>query len=301
MAGFAAVYLIWGSTYLAIRLAIETIPPFTMAGVRFVVAGGLIYAWARSAGVPNPERRHWKGAAVVGILLLLVGNGAVVWAEQWVPSGLVALLVATVPLWMVGIDWGWGTRSRPGPWVIAGIVWGLVGVALLVSTREIGAGTPQDLAGGLVVLGGSAAWAAGSIYSRHADLPSSPRMATAMQMLAGGVALLLAGALSGELQRLEAPTFRSALALAYLIVFGAVVGYTAYIWLLRVSTPARVSTYAYVNPVVALVLGWAVVDEPLTPRILLAGFVILTAVAVITIRSRKPLPAEAPEPTGVGD
>lgn len=286
---FAAVYVIWGSTYLAIRFAIETIPPFTMAGVRFVTAGALLFAWARARGVALPTRRQLRDGAVVGTFLLLGGNGAVVWAQQWVPSGLAALLVATVPLWMVVLDWVWGGARRPGPGVAFGLVWGLAGVALL--TGGLGADTfePGTLLGGLVVLVGSLSWAVGSIYARTAKVPAAPRMATAVQMLAGGALLLIAGAAGGEWGGFDpgAVSLRSGLALAYLVVFGALVAYSAYIWLLGVSTAARVSTYAYVNPVVALFLGWALADEPLTPRTLAAAAVILSAVVVLNRLGRR--------------
>jgi len=281
-----SLYLIWGSTYLAIRFAVETIPPFLMAGARFLVAGGVLYAWARARGTPRPDAGSWRSAAVVGALLFVLGNGGVVWAEQHVPSGLVALLVATTPLWMVLIEWLAGRGPRPGPWLVTGILWGLVGVALLVSTEELAAGTPADLIGGVAVLGGAMAWSAGAIYSRHAPLPSSHRMSSGIQMLAGGAMFLVVALLAGEPARLEPAevTLRSLLSLAYLIVFGAVVALSAFFWLMRVSTPARVSTHAYVNPVVALLLGWALADEPITPRTLAATAIILSAVVLVTAR-----------------
>lgn len=288
VAAFAAVYVIWGSTYLAIRFAIETIPPFTMAGVRFVVAGGALYLWSRALlGRPKPTAAEWRTTAVVGVCLLLVGNGAVVWAEQWVPSGLVALLVATVPFWMVLLDWLWASGERPGPWLVGGLLWGLVGVGLLASAEGL-ADSLQDLVGGGVVLLGAGGWAVGSIYSRRAAMPSSPRLSTAMQMLVGGLLLLAAGAGAGEWGGLDVGgvSLKSALALLYLIVFGAIVGYTAYIWLLQHTTAARASTYAYVNPVVALFLGWALADEPVTLRTLVAAAMILSAVMLITVRGR---------------
>ena len=289
---FGALYLIWGSTYLAIRFAIETLPPFTMAGVRFAVAGSVLYLWTwRVRGVPHPDRRAWRAGTAVGALLLLGGNGGVVWAEQYVPSGLVALLVATVPIWMVLLDWLSG-GERPGPFVVFGLLWGFGGVALLMSGGEIGATTPRALLGGLAVLAGSLSWAVGSLYSRTAALPRTragapaPRMATAVQMLTGGSLLLLLGLLTGEAARIDpgGVSLRSALALAYLVVFGSLVAFSAYIWLLRHASAARVSTYAYVNPLVALLLGWALADEPLGPRTLVAAAVILSAVALITVR-----------------
>ncbi len=288
VAAFAAVYLIWGSTYLAIRFAIETIPPLCMAAVRFLVAGTVLYAWARARGAPKPGLRQWRDAAVVGTLLLGVGNGGVVVAEQWVPSGLTALLVGSVPLWMVLVDWGWGSRARPGRRVAVGLLAGFVGMGVLVGSPGVGAGGRQELLGGLLLVGASLSWASGSIYSRHASKPPRPRLWVAMQMLTGGVVLTLGSFITGEVSALHPTTVsaKSALALAYLIVFGALVGYVAYIWLLSVSTPARVSTYAYVNPVVALFLGWALAGEPLTYRSLLAAAIIIGAVVVITSAGR---------------
>ena len=285
--GFGAVYLIWGSTYLAIRIAIETIPPFTMAGSRFFLAGAVLYLWARVyRGAPAPTREHWRNAAVVGALLLFCGNGSVVWAEQWVASGSVALLVGMVPVWMVGADWLWGRGRRPGRLLIAGLAWGLFGVGLLASPAGFGSENPRGLLGGLAVMVGGMAWAAGSIRSKRMALPAEPGLATSMAMLWGGVLLLLAAGVSGELARLDASAFsvRSELAVLYLVVFGSLIAFSTYVWLLSVTTPARLATYAYVNPVVALLLGWAFAGEAITPRTLLAAFVILSAVVVNTQR-----------------
>jgi drug/metabolite transporter (DMT)-like permease len=285
IAAFTAVYVIWGSTYLARRFAIETLPPFSMAGARFLLAGALLLGWARIRGVGMPSRGQLRHAAVVGGLLLFGGNGAVVWAEQWVPSGLVALLVATVPFWMVLLDWTWAKGARPGIGIWVGIVWGLGGVALLVSGEEMGGGTALQLAGGLVVLGGALSWAAGSIYARTARIPTAPRLATALQMLWGGAFLLLAGGLTGEWTDWDpaGTSARSLLALAYLVVFGSLVAFAAYIWLLGATTAARVSTYAYVNPVVALMLGWALAGEPFTARTAYAATIILSAVVLLNV------------------
>ncbi len=283
LAAFAAVYVIWGSTYLAIRFAIETIPPFTMGGMRFLLAGSLLYLWARRTGVAAPTRLQLRDGAIVGAFLLLGGNGAVVWAEQWVPSGLASLLVATVPLWMVVLDWVWAGGRRPSVGIWFGLGWGLVGVALLSGDLSADALGPGAARGAVVLVFGSLSWAMGSIYSRSARVPAAPRMATSIQMLAGGALLLALGGGAGEWAdfRLAGVSARSWSALAYLVVFGAIVAYSAYIWLLRVSTPARVSTYAYVNPVVALALGWALADEPITPRTLVAAGVILSAVMLL--------------------
>jgi drug/metabolite transporter (DMT)-like permease len=288
IAGFAAVYLIWGSTYLAIRFAIETFPPLLMAGVRFLVAGSVLYVWSRSRGAAPPTRAQWRTAFVVGGLLLLGGNGAVVVAEQWVPSGLTALLIGAVPLWMVLVDWGWGSRVRPSRRVVLGLIGGFVGLVTLVGAPGAGAGGRQELLGGLLVVLGALAWAAGSIYSRHAPLPPRPRLWVAMQMLAGGTLLVTAAGLAGEWRSFDpgGVSARSALALLYLVVFGSLVAYTAYIWLLSVSTPARVGTYAYVNPVVALLLGWSLADEPLSFRSVVAAAIIVGAVVVTTTGGR---------------
>jgi drug/metabolite transporter (DMT)-like permease len=290
---FSAVYLIWGSTYLAIRFAIGTIPPLLMAGVRFLIAGSALYAWSRSRGAARPTPAQWRAAFVVGALLLVCGNGAVVTAEQWVPSGLTALLVGAVPLWMVLVDWGWGMRVRPSGRVAVGLLGGFAGLALLVGAPAAGtgsAGSIRALFGSLLVICGALGWASGSIYSRHAPRPSGPRLWVSMQMLAGGALLVPLSALVGEWRGFHPASVsaRSMAALAYLVVFGSLVTYTAYIWLLSVSTPARVGTYAYVNPVVALVLGWALAGEPLSFRSVAAAAIIVGSVVVITTGGRAP-------------
>jgi drug/metabolite transporter (DMT)-like permease len=281
-----SLYLIWGSTYLAIRIAIDTLPPFLMAGARFLVAGGVLFAWARARGAPRPGVGLWKTATVAGVMMFLGGNGTVVWAEQFVPSGLVALLVATVPLWIVLQDWAFGQGRAPGPGVMVGILVGFSGVALLVSGSEIGRAGPEHLLGGLLVALGAGSWAAGSLVARYGAHPPSAAMGNGMQMLAGGMSLLVAALLRGELAALEPGSISapSLLALLYLVVFGSLLGFSSYIWLLRSTTPAVASTYAYVNPIVALLLGWALASEPLTPRTGLAAFVILSSVVLITVR-----------------
>jgi drug/metabolite transporter (DMT)-like permease len=283
-AAFAAIYLIWGSTYLAIRFAIETLPPFFMAGARFITAGALLYTWAWLRGAPRPTRLHWREAAVVGGLMLLGGNGGVTWAEQRIPSGLAALLVATVPLWVVLLDGIRPGGTRPSGRVAAGLGLGLAGVALLIGPGNLSGGQSVDLFGTTVVLFAALAWAAGSLYSRQAHLPAAPLQGVALEMLAGGAWLLLAGGVTGEGARLDldGASLRSLLALGYLIVFGSIVAFSAYLWLLRVSTPTRASTYAFVNPVIAVFLGWALADESLTAQTLLAAAVIVAAVAIIT-------------------
>jgi drug/metabolite transporter (DMT)-like permease len=292
-----AVYLIWGSTYLAIRFAIETIPPFLMAGCRYLTAGALIYGWSRLRGAPRPTLIQWRSALILGAFLLLIGNGGVVWAEQHVDSGLAALLISTEPLWIVLLVWLQTGRKRPDWRVVTGLVLGFIGLVMLVRP---GSGSVNAL--GAAVLGlASLCWAWGSLYGQRAPLPSSPLAATGMQMLSGGAWLILASTLSGEPSRfaLAAVSVKSLLALGYLIVFGAIVAFTAYVWLLRVAPPVLVSTYAYVNPVVAVLLGWLFAGEPLTGKTLAAAAVILTGVALISSaqgRRSAPKPERQPEP-----
>ncbi|HSG49135.1 MAG TPA: EamA family transporter, partial [Longimicrobiales bacterium] len=265
-----------------------TLPPLLMASVRFLLAGALLYAWARSRGAPRPTASQWRAATVVGGLLFVGGNGAVVVAEQWVPSGLVALLVAAVPLWLVILDWRVGSRERPTRRVVIGLVGGFLGVGILAGSPGVGAGGAHELFGAGLVILGSAAWAGGSMYARHADTPPRPRLWVAMQMLTGGAILLPLSLSLGEWGRFDVASvsLKSALALLYLVVFGALLAFSAYIWLLTVSTPARVGTYAYVNPVTALVLGWALAGEPLTFRSLVAATIIVGSVVIITGEGR---------------
>ena len=289
---FAAVYLIWGSTYLAIRYAIDSIPPFLMAGSRFVIAGGALYLWSRLTGAERPSRAAWLATAVTGILMLAVGNGAVTWSEQRIPSGIAALLVASVALWMVLLEFLRKNGTRPNRLAIIGLTIGFAGVALLVGPAALSDAGDLDVLAALVLVGASLSWAAGSIYSRVLPRPASASVGSGMQMLAGGIALLVIGVTSGELGRLDlaAVTARSALSLGYLIVFGSLVGFTAYAWLLRVCTPAAVATYAYVNPMVAMLLGWLLAGEEFGPRMIVAAAVILSGVALINRASARPAP-----------
>jgi len=284
-AAFAAVYIIWGSTYLAIRVAIETIPPFMMAGVRFVVAGAIMFSWAAVRRIPKPSFTEFRQAAVIGVLLLFGGNGGVSWAEQTIPSGLTAVIVATVPLWMTIIDYVMSKTELPGPGTFFGLALGLLGVVLLVAPWQ--PVTAQlDPIGVWVLLAATFSWSIGSIYSRRAVLPESQIMATALEMLAGGSVLLLAASVTNEWFQLKSASiaYSSLFSLAYLISFGSFVGFTAYMWLLKVSTPSRVSTYAYVNPILAVFLGWALAGETLTVYTGLATAIILASVVIVTAR-----------------
>jgi drug/metabolite transporter (DMT)-like permease len=286
---FATVYLVWGSTYLAIRYAIGSIPPFLMAGVRLSIAGGILYLWARSRGATSPTRSEWRAAAISGGLMLVCGNGAVVWSEQVVPSGLTALLVALVPAWTVVVEWSLPGGVAPGGPTFLGLLAGLVGVGLLAGPGSVTGGASPWAAGVLAL--GSLAWSIGTVYQhRGAPRPSSSSMATGIQMLAGGAGLLILFLVLPHAGRFElsAVSARSLLALGYLIVFGSIITFSAFVWLIQLSTPAKVSTYAYVNPVVALALGWAVAGEALDARSLWASALIVAAVGVITWdRSRR--------------
>jgi drug/metabolite transporter (DMT)-like permease len=288
IAAFAAVYIIWGSTYLAILWVIESVPPLLMASGRFLFAGALLYAFMRARGTPKPSREQWRAAAIAGALMLAGGNGAVVVAEQWVPSGLTALLVAAVPLWLVVLDAAFGSRARPSRRSQLGLAVGFAGVALLGGTPGIGGGGSRALAGALLVTFGSISWAGGSLYLRTAAKPTNPLMLVAIQMLGGGAVLGLMSVALGEPGdfRLADVTLRSMLALAYLVVFGSLIAYTAYVWLLTVTTPARAGTYAYVNPVIALLLGWAFAGEHVGFRAAIAAAIIVGSVFVIVSEAK---------------
>ena len=283
---FTALFTIWGSTYLAIKFAIETIPPYLMSGARFTVAGSILYLIARLGGSPNPTRKQWRDGAVVGTLLLTCGNGVVGWAEQHVPSGITALLVASVPIWMVLIDWVRPNGKRPTLVVSIGLLLGLAGVGVLAAPGFGDEAKPGIALGAAMLILGSIAWAAGSIYSRQSARPDSAQMSTAVQMLTGSVTLFLVGIVMGELGRFDfaAISSKSFLAWAYLVTFGAIIGFTAYAYVLRETTPAKASTYAYVNPVIAVLLGWAFANEPITMLTVIGAGIILAGVAIISLK-----------------
>jgi drug/metabolite transporter (DMT)-like permease len=282
VAAFAAVYILWGSTYLGIRFSIETLPPFFTQGVRFFLAGVVMFAWALLSGAPRPSRREWGGAAVTGFLLFVCGSGGLVWAEHSIPSGVAALVVATEPMSFVLIE-AMRRRRMPRGAVLAGIALGSTGLAILAGPGMVLGSGRFDLAAMAVLVVGTFCWAGGSLFSRGSRLPASPVMATAVTLLFGGALLALVGVAAGELGRFDpaAVSAKSVLATVYLFVFGSIVGFSAYLWLLRVTTASRVSTYAYVNPIVAVFLGWALAGESLTPRVLVASTVIVGAVAVV--------------------
>ena len=279
-AALATVYLVWGSTYLAIAVADRTLPPLLMLSVRFLIAGGLLYAWSAWRGDlagERPGRRQWRAAALAGGLLLVVDTGGVAWAEQRVASGFTALIIATVPLFMALLDrLVFGVRLPLG--AVAGIAAGLVGVGLLV-----GPGGKTDAAGVVVLLVASFAWAAGSLYARVAPLPRRPLLAAAMQMLCAGALLAGAGIATGELSRVHPGAISPASlgAVAFLVVFGSIMAFTAYGWLLKNASTTLLSTYAYVNPGVAVLLGWATLGEHIGGKEIAAGLVIVTSIALL--------------------
>ncbi len=284
------VYIIWGTTYLAIRYAVETIPPFLMAGTRFLIAGSILYIWRRLAGDPRPTRGQWLRAAITGVLLLVGGNGLVSLAEKDVASGIAALMVGTEPLWITLLEALRRGGSRPNWLGSLGLAAGFGGIVLLIAPSIVGAqhAGSHPLAM-IVLLIAAVLWAVGSIYSRGADLPKSSLLSTGMEMLGGGVGLYLVGTVTGEWSQftLASVAPRSWLGLAYLTMFGSLIGFTSYAWLLRNASLSLASTYAYVNPLVAILVGGLIGGETLNVRILLAALVIVGSVVLISLPRRR--------------
>lgn len=282
IAAFAAVYVIWGSTYLGIRYAVESIPPFLMAGSRHLAAGLLLFALARARGAKAPTLVEWRDAAIAGTLMLVVGNGGVTWAEQMIPSGIAALLVALTPVWMVLIDWARPGGIRPRALVGLGLVVGLAGVVVLARKQMNGTSSAYGW-GVAALLAASTCWALGSVFNRTARKPESSFLGVALQMITGGVILFGIAAGQGEMKQFS---FAHVTALSfwswlYLTIAGSLVAYTAYVWLLHASTPARVATYAYVNPLIAVLLGCTIGREVFSHEIYLAGGLIIVAVVLV--------------------
>jgi len=280
---FALVYIIWGSTYLAIRIAIETLPPLLMVGSRFFIAGVILYTWMRARGTAAPSLLHWRSATIIGVLLLVLGTGVVVLAEERVASGIAALIVSVVPLWIVLLQWIRPGGKRPNVWVSAGVVLGLAGLWMLLDPGA--GGEHRNLAVESVLLLAALSWAIGTLYAKHAPMPESKFIGTAMEMIAAGVVLITVGLAAGESSQLAlgAVSARSWSALLFLITFGSIIAFTAYVWLVSAVSPTLLSTYAFVNPVVAVFLGWAVLSEPLNTRMVVAAAIIVGAVALITV------------------
>lgn len=297
---FGLVYLLWGSTFLAMRFGIRTIPPLVMASLRHLVAGVVLIGFTASRTRHRPTRAEWLHASIVGVLLL-GANGTVAWSEQRVPSGTAALLVATVPLWMVLIDWLRPGGYHPGRGVLIGLALGFAGLITLVGPGALAGHGAVDRTGAAALVAGSLAWAAGSVISQRLPRPAVPLYAVGMQMVAGGAALMVASVVSGEAAQfsLAHVSRASALGWGYLVVFGSLVGFTAYAYLLRSTTAAKVATYAYVNPVIAVFLGWAFAGEVVTARTFAAAAVIVAGVAIITVaRGTSPVARTVEEAIG---
>ncbi len=289
---FAAIYLIWGSTYLGIRVAVETLPPFLMAGMRFAIAGVLLFTFLKVRGAPWPTWAQWREQAVIGAFLLLGGNAVVSWAELRTPSGITSLILGASPLIVVVFDWLRPGGSRPHTGLVCGVAVGIAGLALLVGPGAIPADSRPPTADLVALFLSSMSWWVGSFYSKHLRSRTPLMLASSMQMLTGSGCMLLTGWTLGEGRafHLETVSAVSWAAFAYLVVAGSIIAFPVYIWLLEHSTPAKVSTYAYVNPVVAIILGWLVLGEPMNMRIVLAAAIILGAVAIITIGKARNAP-----------
>ncbi|TGE15924.1 drug/metabolite exporter YedA [Hymenobacter elongatus] len=291
LGAFAIVYLIWGSTYLGIRFAIDSIPPLLMAGTRYSLAGLLLYGYMRWRGEPRPTAQGWLTAVLIGVCLLTFGNGGVTLGEQYIPTGMASLLVATVPMFLALLGWLSGLAARPTPWVALGLLLGMGGVYLLA--RNPGAShvalPGHETLGIILVLVAALVWSIGSLYSKKKQAAASPFLAGGMQMLCGGLAMLVIGLMRGEATGFElaAVTTKSWIAYAYLVTFGSIVAFSAYIWLLRAVEPALAGTYAFVNPVVAVLLGWAFAGEQLTLGMLGGAALIVAAVVLVVLGGRQ--------------
>lgn len=280
---FLVVYIVWGSTYLAIRFVVETLPPFFMAGTRFIIAGLVLFVFTLLRDAKTPTRLQLKDSFVVGGLLLLGGNGTVVWAEQWVPSGLTSLLLATMPLWLILLN-SMYQRKKPSIGVVLGMLLGFAGVALLVGSINNFSNNNMVAPGMLAIVFGAFLWASGSLYSRSAKTSTSQLQPAALQMIMGGTLLFVVSLITGEYTQvmLDQVSTRSLLSWLYLIVFGSLVAFSSYIWLLKQTAPSRVSTHAYINPIVAMILGTFLADEMFTIGNILAAIIIIISVVIIT-------------------
>ena len=298
-----ALYIVWGSTYLAIRFAVETMPPFLHASLRFLVSGLILFIWRRAAGDPKPTVGNWKSTAIVGTFLLLGGNGLVALAEKHIPSGIAALVISTSPFWLVLFESLRAGGTKPNWQSILGLVIGFSGVFYLIGPAEItGSGQQFNTFSLILLLCAPVLWSLGSIYARGAEMPQSTLMSTGMQMLAGAVSLFIVSAMSGELSsfNLAQVTLRSWLGLAYLITFGSLVGFVAYGWLLHNAPVSLFSTYAYVNPVVAVFLGWWLANEELNIRMVVASAIIIGSVIFINYARQLQSKRRKPEQSQFG-
>lgn len=285
----ATIYLVWGSTYLGIKVAVETMPPFTMAAIRFLIAGAILLLFLMLRGAKRPTLRQWRDNSIIGTLLLLGGNGPVAWAEQFIPSGITALLIGIGPLFVVLTEWAWPGGQRPTAGVLVALLLGLAGVVWLAAPWETPLEGGLPLTGVLVVLVSCVCWSVGSIYSRHAKSSPNPFQASALQMLGGGTALLITALAMGDFARFDvtAVSTRSWSALVYLIAVGSLIGFSTFVWLMKNVPPALAATFAYVNPVVAVLLGWWLLDEHVTTRTFSAASVIIVSVIIITVQKNR--------------
>ncbi len=299
-----ALYIVWGSTYLGIKVAIETIPPFFHAGIRFLISGIILVVWQRSTGQSMPTRKQWVSTAIIGTLLLLGGNGLVAWAEQFIPSGIAALIIGSVPMFLVVAEAIRPNGVKPNWQAILGLLIGFVGIFILVGPAEIsGSTTKLNTFGVIALLAACLFWATGSIYSKSADLPKSSLMSTGAQMLMGSISLFIVSGITGELNNWEisAVSYRSIYGLLYLIFAGSLIGFASYGWLLQNAPISLVATYAYVNPIVAVLLGNWIGNEPLEPRIWLATVIIIGSVMFSNTRSKPQVRKEARKVTAESD
>ena len=289
-----ALYIVWGSTYLAIRFAVESIPPFFHAGIRFLISGLILVIWQRAAGTAMPTRKQWISLAVIGNLLLLGGNGLVAWAEQTIPSGVAALVIGSIPMFLVVTEAFRPGGVKPNRWTFLGLLIGFVGIFILVGPSELTGGTRLNPFGIGALLVACVFWSLGSVYSKHADVPKSSLMSTGGQMLMGSIGLFVVSMASGEMSGWSPAdmTTKSLLGLVYLIFIGSLIGFVAYGWLLQNAPISLVATYAYVNPIVAILLGNWLAAEPLEPRIWLAAGIIVGSVIFIN-RTRSGVQKEA--------
>lgn len=283
------IYLTWGSTYLAIRIAVETMPPFAMAALRFIIAGTLLYVFLRWRGAAKPSFRQWLDNSIIGTLLLLGGNALVGWAEQFIASGVAALLIGVGPLFIVLTEWAWPGGERPTRLTIVALLLGLFGVAWLAAPWESHSDSGLSQIGVIAILSACVFWSIGAIYSRHTKNGASPFMSAAQQMLGGCPAIILVGLLCGDFERFDISqvSSHSWIAVIYLVFVGSLIGFSSFVWLMKNVSPAVASTHAFVNPLVAVVLGWWILDESLTRRTLTATAIIISAVAIISLQKNK--------------
>lgn len=292
----AAIYLLWGSTYFAVKVAVTTMPPFAMVALRFSIAGLVLYTWLRARGWAAPTSRQWRDNAIVGLALLVGGNGLVSWVAQFMASGLIALIIGAAPIFMVLTEWIWPGGSKPRRGTLPILAVGVAGVAWLAWPSDLPHAAEAPLWGVAIILFSCLCWSVGAIYSRHTREAAPPLMAAALQMLVGGAVLVVLAASLGDWSRWEVAATAPAawMSLAYLVIFGSLIGFSTFAWLLKNCAPALLSTHTFVNPVVALLLGWWWLEEPLTSRVLVASALIIGAVALVTLRYA----GLTPRPTG---